>query len=54
MTPCFEGFFEIAHVGILLGIDARVGKENREVAVKVSFGNSEVTRREVEGVRYSM
>ena len=30
-----KGPLEIAHVGILLGIDLRIGEENRQVTVKV-------------------
>lgn len=31
VTPGIEGLFEIAHVGILLGVYTGVGEENREV-----------------------
>lgn len=31
MTPGVEGLLEIAHVGILLGIDARVREQHRKI-----------------------
>lgn len=31
MTPCIEGPFEITHVGILFGVDARIREKDGEV-----------------------
>jgi hypothetical protein len=36
VTPSIEGPLDIAHIGILFGIDPRIGKETREVTVMVS------------------
>lgn len=53
MTPCVEGLLEIAHVGILLGIDARIWEEHGEVAAE-KVGVSQMATEAAGQRRYSM
>jgi hypothetical protein len=46
VTPCPKGPLEVAHVGILFGIDLRIGKENGQVA------NESVRGKEVQECEY--
>jgi hypothetical protein len=33
VTPCIEGLLEIAHVGILFGVNARIRKQHRKITI---------------------